>query len=295
MSMEHLYEAAGITRQAFHQWKQPTATQLARTTAEEVRQLAQQVRKKYLPGCGAREVYKFIRKKDHLSNQLVGWGKHAFERLCLGNGLRIVPARFLARTTIRGSFIFPNLIQGMQIQDIDTIYISDLCYLFSPHGKLLGYATTLLDLYSRLLLGLHFSQTMKAKDTVIPVLRQAFAYRNTKRLPNTIFHSDAGSQYIYKPFLKLINTAKMKSSMASFCYENPHAESFNDTLKNQLLTEFDLNSFRQLKKKEKFIKHCYNCNKTHSGVNGLTPFEFEQHIQNLKPFQRTVLTIKDLS
>ena len=90
--MEQLYEAAGVSRQNFHQWLTPTNKQIERTPARLVLELATFVRKNYLPGSSAREVYAFIRNREdlQLSAKLVGWGKHAFENLCLDNGLRIV-------------------------------------------------------------------------------------------------------------------------------------------------------------------------------------------------------------
>lgn len=290
--MEQLYDSAGLTRQAFHRWLIPTDKQISRTPAKLVLELARYVRKNYLPGSGSREVYAFIRKRKELSPQLIGWGKHAFENLCLSSGLRIVSTRFRPKTTIRGHYIFPNLIEGMVITDINFIWVSDICYIFDNNGKLVGYATSLIDLYSRMLLGLNFSKTMTAIDTSVAVLKQAFKSRDKSRLTNTIFHSDGGKQYIYKPFLKLLGSANIKSSMAENCYENPHAESFNDTLKNHILLEYDINSFSQLKKQEKFIKYSYNNYKVHTGIERFTPIEYEQHIKNLKLCQRTKLDIK---
>ncbi len=290
--MEQLYQAADLTRQAFYKWLIPTDRQTERTPDKLVLELARYVRRSYLPGSSAREVYAFIRKNKQLNPRLIGWGKHAFEELCLASGLRIVSARFRPKTTIRGDYVFPNLIEGIIIKDINLIWVSDICYIFDNNGKLVGYATSLIDLYSRMLLGLNFSKTMRAIDTSVAVLKQAFKIRTKSTLKHTIFHSDGGKQYIYKPFLKLLGSANIKSSMAENCYENPHAESFNDTLKNHILLEFNINSFTQLKKQEKFIKYCYNHYKVHTGIERFTPVEYEQHIQNLKPFQRTKLKIK---
>jgi len=292
--MEQLYEAASLSRQAFHKWLIPTDKQIERTPAKLVLELAHYVRWNYLPGSSAREVYAFIRKRKDLQlhSKLLGWGKHAFENLCLANGLRIVSKRFRPKTTIRGDYVFPNLIEGMVITNINLIWVSDICYIFDNNGKLLGYATSLIDIYSRLLLGLSFSKTMRAIDTSLAVLKQAFKCRDKASLIATIFHSDGGKQYIYKPFLKMLDTANIQSSMAENCYENPHAESFNDTLKNHILLQYDLNSFTQLKKQEKFIKYSYNNYKVHTGIERFTPIEYEQFIKTLQPFQRTKLEIK---
>ena len=136
---------------------------------------------------------------------------------------------------------------------------------------------------------------MRATDTSVAVLKQAFQFRKKASLGKTIFHSDGVKQYIYKPFLGMLRKAGIQSSMAENCYQNPHAESFNDTLKNHILLKFDLNSFTQLKKQEKFIKYAYNNYKVHTAIQRFTPMEYELHIKTLKPFQRTKLEIKTIA
>jgi transposase InsO family protein len=292
LTLEKLCEAAGITRQGYLAWAGQKAPGERGTPEEKALGLARSVRKGYLPGAGARELYRFIRKYPTLDKQLIGWGKHRFEELCLDNGLRVKKIRFVPKTTQRGEFVFPNIIAGMEINDINTVLVSDICFVFGTPGKLVGYATTLMDVYSRFLLGLSFSQDMRAVNTSIPVLRQAFDHRGAFALKSAIFHSDGGKQYIHKDFLAALKGAEMKSSMAGNCYENAHAEALNDTLKNHMLVDVDINSFSKLKKTEQFIKYAYNRNKTHSGIGNLTPAGFEQMIGSLQTCQRTVLKIK---
>ena len=289
-----LLNIARISRQGFHKGLRVSPYVLSQTKPQDVLDLASDVQAKYLPGAGARELYRFIRSDTKLSKKLINWGRRSFEELCLDNGFRVHQPRFRPRTTIRGQYIFPNLIEGMEINNINQVMVSDISYIFSAKGKLIGYATSLIDLYSRFLLGLQFSQGMTAKETVLPVFKNAIRIRTNTKLNGAIFHSDGGKQYIYHKFLNLINMAKMKSSMARNCYENPHAEAFNDTLKNHILPFFDVNSFSQLKKLENFIVHSYNHNKSHSGIQGKTPFQFENYISNLKTCQRTILKIKVL-
>ena len=291
--MEALYEAAGISRQAFHNWLRPSALDLIRTPEKLVVEMAKNVRKQFLPGSSARSVYFYIRKKHQdYNSMLLGWGKPAFEALCLVNGLRIETKRFVPKTTIRGDYVFDNLIEGVQIDDINRIWVSDICYIYGSNGQLVGYATSLIDLYSRFLLGLSFSISMHAAVTSQEVIKQAVEIRNITRFDNLIFHSDGGKQYIEKIFLKALRSRNIQSSMADNCYENAFAESFNDILKNHMLNDININSFVQLKEAQNFIKHCYNYNRNHSGSLNLTPSEYEKHILTLQQCQRTNLKIK---
>lgn len=293
MSMESLYEAAGVSRQAFHVWLRPSGHQQARTPERKVLEMAKEVRKNFLPGSSAREVYFYIRKKhEKYSSMLCGWGKHAFEALCLDNGMRIETRSFIPKTTVRGDFIYPNRIKGLEIFDVNRIWASDICYLYGTNGTLIGYATSLIDLYSRRLLGLSFSQTMHAVATSQEVLRQAYKERGGMRFDGLFFHSDGGKQYIEKNFVAALKSRGIESSMGESCYENAFAESFNDILKNHMLNDLDVNSYAQLKKQEQFIKKCYNLNRCHGSIQKMTPVEFEHSILTLQPCQRTILKIK---
>ena len=139
---------------------------------------------------------------------------------------------------------------------------------------------------------------MHASVTSQEIIKQAFEVRNIDknyRFEQLIFHSDGGKQYIEKVFLKNIRHHNIQSSMAENCYQNAFAESFNDILKNHMLFDININSFVQLKGVEKFIKHCYNFNRNHSGVLNLTPNELEQHILTLQQCQRTTLNIEGIA
>lgn len=290
--METLYGIAGIPRQAFHQWMKPSRAAMERTPDDMVLDLAKHVRHHYLPGFSARMIYEFIRKKPEYSERLKGWGKHRFEQLCLHNGLRIITPRSFIKTTQRGDFVFDNLIAGMEIDDINQIWVSDICYVFNHSHQLIGYATTLMDVYSRYLLGLSFSQTMRAIETSQAVIDEALAKRGIPKYHNLIFHSDGGKQYIETNFIKTLRAAGIRSSMADNALENGFAESLNDVLKNSYIVGIHVNSFKQLQDNREFIMYSYNHYKPHSGLKGWTPFEFEQQLKTLQPFQRTKLLIK---
>ena len=291
--MKDLYLSAGITRQAYSKWVNRSNTKLV-SCDKDVVKLAKSIRKKHLPGSGARPVYKYIRANPEYDRQLVGLGKHKFEKVCHQNGLRIKAKRYIPKTTIHGLFKFSNLIEGSIIYDVNKIFVSDICYLFGAEGARIGFATAIIDIYSRYLLGLVFSKTMKSSDTVIPALKQTFLERKIKKFDDTFFQSDPGRQYIHSEFIDLLRAKNINSSMSRSCYENPFAEAFNDTLKNHMLIEYDLYNFSQLKKKEKFIKYVYNFNKIHTSIGGITPAQYEFELASIDMEDRIGLEIKTI-
>lgn len=292
--MKWVFEIAGLTRQAHSAWLNKAIVIKSETDPEQVIALAKKVRKYHLPGAGARQLYKFIRSDEQFNSQLVGWSKHRFEQLCFNNGFRVMASKYIPKTTVHGTFLFDNKIEGKTIFDINRIWVSDISYIFGSEGKLIGYATSLIDLYSRFLLALIFSKTMKAKHTVMPLIKQAFKIRSYQSYPNAYFHSDGGKQYIFSGFLKRLQDKNIQSSMARNCYENPFAEAFNDTLKNHIMHDMKLKSFSALKKQEALIKYSYNNNKTHTGINNLTPADFEYKLNSISLDKRVGLLIKQI-
>ncbi len=291
--MEYLYSSAGISRQAYSKWSNYISKKT--TKDKEVVELAKLVKKKHLPGSGVRPLYRYIRANPEYDTQLVGVGKHKFESICHNHGMRVVAKKYIPKTTVHGTFAFQNKIEGLIIYGTNQIFVSDISYIFGIYGNLIGYATTCIDVYSRYLLGLVFSRTMKAADTVIPLLKQTFKERGIKTFEGTYFHSDQGKQYIEKNFIKNLRKKNIESSMGRSCYENPFAESFNDILKNHMLIEYNFENFNQLKRKEQFIKYVYNYNKTHSSLGNITPNQFERELCDIETKNRIGLEMKTIN
>jgi transposase InsO family protein len=291
MTMEHLYRVSQVSRQSFHAWLRPSARRAAPVAV--VLAAARQVRQEELPGVGARKLYRHLAQHEVHQQALQGWGKHRFEQLCLQNGLRLVPIRPKIKTTQRGDHVFPNLVSGLEINGIDRVWVSDMAYVFCGTG-LVGYTTTVEDLYSRFLLALVVSQTLQAEQTIVPAIQQAIQYRNLTSPSNLIFHSDAGKQYIQKRFLEILRAHEIRSSMAENALENAYGERINGTIKNEYLYRMGIHTLQHLQQARDFIWHSYNFIRPHQSLGFKTPFQFEQHHATLQPCQRTVLKIKEI-
>ena len=309
--MTLFFEIAGTSRQAFSQWKQPSVASMGRVSDAMVVEIATCIRKTQLPGASIRSVYEYIcEKKPDLKALLKGCGKHRFERVCFAYGMRVEFKRFIPKTTVKGNFQFDNKIAGMELDGTVIILVCDICYIHGSNGKLLGYATLVTNLYTKLLLGLTFSRNMQSVETAHVVMYQAIKALKLKKLKRTkecsdpkgdtviYFHSDGGKQFIEKKFLNMLADYGIESSMAGCCYENATAEAMNDILKNHMLPEFTINSFHKLKELETFILNCYNNNRVHGKLRHpltnkkMTPSAYANLISNIQPCQRTKLKVK---
>jgi len=121
----------------------------------------------------------------------------------------------------------PNLLQ----QDFTTDktnqrWVADFTYVATQEGWL--YIATVLDLFSRRIIGLSMSNRMTT-ELVASALQQALVHR--KPPGDLIHHSDRGCQYTSIAFRS--NNIIASMSGTGNCYDNATMESFYHTLKTE--------------------------------------------------------------
>lgn len=289
--MESLYKTLNISRQGFHKHRNKRQAQLQ--IEDQVVDRVKHYRQTH-PRMGARPLYVVMQRDEPDLLLLKDTGRDKFEQILLTKGLRVEPIRIFHKTTYSGAFRFPNLTQGVEIQDINRIWVSDLTYYRLLDGW--AYLTFILDLYSRRCLGYVLSEVMQTEQTTIPALNMALKTRKIKNFKqNLFFHSDGGGQYYDKEFLKIIKQYNIVSSMAECAYENPHMERFHSTAKNDYLIPWGVNSVAKLKKHLPRFVHLYNMVKPHRSLMGKTPVEFEQFVQQIPLCQRPSVLFKKVT
>lgn len=175
--------------------------------------------------------------------------------------------------------VAPNLVnQEFTAAAPNQLWLSDITYIWTCKGWL--YLAVILDVFSRKIIGWSISERM-TQGLVINALGQALSRRSiTSEL---IFHSDRGSQYAAKEFVKLLKAHGIKQSMSKKgdCYDNAMMESFFSSLKRELIYPFPVFRTREEAKSSIFyyIEIFYNRIRRHSGIGGIAPEKFEK----LKP------------
>ena len=278
--MQDLYKVVGVSRQGF--FDNEVRGVEHRLIADQILDWVKNLRIDH-PRMGARKVYVKLKKTPEYENYLQKIGRDKLEMILLNNNLRIRTVKSFIKTTIRGAFIFKNLLQdGIKTfvpTAINQVWVSDLTYyIVVQNGRVVHYYITLImDLFSREGIGFAVSQTMITEDTTLVALNRAFKYRNIQskeKLPNLIFHSDGGGQFSDKEFLRLLAQHEIKSSMGKQAYENPNAERFNGILKNEYLLPWEVNSLPQLVLRTPIAIKFYNTQRPHKSLNYATPLEF---------------------
>jgi putative transposase len=170
--------------------------------------------------------------------------------------------------------VFDNLLlRNFIVERPNQVYVGDITYIRTDEGWL--YLATVIDLYSRKLIGYKMSNRM-TKDLVIGALQNALKLRGFPT--GVIVHSDRGSQYAsneYKRFLKQNNLIGSMSKKGD-CWDNAVAESFFASLKKEYVHHMHFKTRIQAQLGIfDYIEAWYNNERAHSTLNGLSPNEFE--------------------
>jgi transposase InsO family protein len=156
---------------------------------------------------------------------------------------------------------YPNLIRGSFPIRAGQVWVSDFTYL--PYRGSFVYLATILDLYSRQVVGWHLSTS---HDT--PLVSAALFDGLTIHRPPQIIHSDQGVEYRSKAYTELANRFNIQISMSRKAspWENGYQESFFSQFKVDL---GDPNRFATLPELIEYIHlriYIYNQHRIHTSL-----------------------------
>lgn len=154
--------------------------------------------------------------------------------------------------------------------EVGRLLVGDITYVPTKEGWL--YVATVIDLASRTVLG-HATGARQTSTLIIRALQKA---RATGLVPvGAVFHSDHGTQYRSKKFVKECGTSGVRRSMGSKfqCWDNASAESFFSKLKTERLDWVSFSTRRAAAAQvNDYITH-FNTQRLHQGLDYLTPAE----------------------
>jgi putative transposase len=173
--------------------------------------------------------------------------------------------------------IAPNrLNRDFHTSFINNVYVGDITYIKTGEGWL--FLATVIDLYSRKIVGWAMDQTMTV-DLVNDALQMAIRRRNPEK--GLIWHTDRGSQYASYQHKNLLEQHGIVQSMSrkGDCWDNAVSESFFHSLKTELIyhENFQTRAEAHMKIFE-YIEIWYNRERLHSTNNYLSPADFEEQM-----------------
>lgn len=260
--MNQLYNSIGISKQAVYQYakRQTIFDDKITMLLEEANHLRAEH-----PGCGVEKMY-YTLQPDFI-------GRDRFVELMMQLGYRLKRKKNYRRTTIASKLYYPNLIQGLQVNNPSQVWQSDITYI-EVEGKFY-YAVFIIDVYSKEVVGYSVSDHMRATANV-----KALQMALKKHKAPKIHHSDRGSQYIYKDYIEILKNNNTNVSMSSSAQNNAYAERINRTIKEEYLAYWKPKSFNQLKKQVEKAVENYNTKRLHNGINRRIPNQIKTNENN---------------
>lgn len=204
-------------------------------------------------------------------------GKKRVERLMRVAKLKGRVVRVTRRMPAFRAFIAKGknlLLEAGNATKLDAVWVADITYL-----KVKGrwqYLATVMDQYSRRILGWSLSETRNMKLSV-GALVYALKKRNYPK--NVIVHTDRGIEYTGYLFQDTLVKYGLTHSVnrPGHCTDNAFMESFYHSLKAELIRGTLFNSGAELRKELKcYINQFYNSVRLHSGLGYMSPMEYEQ-------------------
>lgn len=153
--------------------------------------------------------------------------------------------------------------------------VGDITYIRTWQGWL--FLATVLDCFTKKVVGYAMAEHMRT-SLVTDALDMA-ARRGCLREGITVMHTDRGTQYTSDEYAKHAGKLGIRRSVGrtGVCYDNAWAESFNGTLKNELVhrTAYPTREHARIDI-ARYIELRYNTRRLHSAIGYQTPTEVEE-------------------
>lgn len=202
----------------------------------------------------------------HVSNKRLG-------KLMREMGLECVRTDAKAQYILREKRIKVNLVRrNFSVNKPNEIWVSDFTAFKVKENWL--YLCVIIDLYSRMVVGYNISRNASTQ-----LLTQTFkeAYFERGKPTKLLFHSDQGSQFTSKAFVRLLVECNVTQSFSGpgQPLDNAVAESFFSSFKKEEAYRKDYTSERHFRESVSKYIDFYNNIRTHQTLNYKTPASFE--------------------
>src|SRR5215207_9306725 len=172
---------------------------------------------------------------------------------------------------------FPDLLRrDFTAAALNTRWVGDMTEIPTAAGKL--YLATVIDLYSRRLLGAATGLHPDAQLACEAIKMAVAARGGAEQIQGVIFHTDRGSTYTATAFTAMCRRLEIRQSMGRVgsCFDNAAAEAFFSSLEWEVLSRHKFATIGAAR--ATVIDWCYgfyNHRRRHSAAAGLSPINYE--------------------
>jgi transposase InsO family protein len=215
--------------------------------------------------------YRFI--ADELPAHGIVAGANRVARLCTQQRIWSVFAKKRGLTRRAGPPVHDDLVQKVFTADTaNAVWLTDITEHPTAEGKL--YLCAIKDVYSGRIVGYSIDSRMKA-SLAVSALRNAIRLREPA---GTVVHSDRGSQFRSRKFVKALRDNGLAGSMGRVgaCGDNAAMESFFALLQKNVLDRHRWRTRDDLRLAiVTWIERTYHRRRRQRRLGRLTPIEFE--------------------
>jgi transposase InsO family protein len=260
----------GVSRQGFYDWESRG------TSGRELTDRMLAVEIEAIWECSAR-TYGAPRVHAWLQRQGFRVSRKRVARLLRLTGWAGVCGRKRVRTTIvdKSATAASDLVARDFNPDApDLTWAGDITYVPTGEGWL--YLSTVIDLYSRRVLGWGLADHLRT-ELASTALQMAVGTRGGD-VTAVVFHSDRGCQYTSGEYRELCADLGVVQSMGAVgtCFDNSPSEAFFASLKKELVHRFRFATRAEARRAIiTWIEGWYNTRRLHSTLGYLTPNEKE--------------------
>jgi putative transposase len=272
-------EMLGVSRCGYYAWRKRGAPPRAREDTELGERIA-----------GIHDAHQGRYGIDRIHRELARGGhRHSprrIRRLARAAGLRCVHPRPYKATTLQDKARQRGLVDLCGRRFVpggtDELWYGDITYIRTMRGW--AYLAAVIDGYSRKVVGWAVADHMN-QDLVLDAMRMAVRGRRPG-MGEVVFHSDRGSQYTGRAFRDLCLASGIIPSVGhtGTCYDNAAAESFNATLKKELIHLHVWSGLKMVARAVfEYVEIYYNRKRIQKNLGYLTPVEYELRIDTGMP------------
>lgn len=263
-------EAMDVSRSGYYKWSKRKESKREKRR----KKLEKRIRRIFL---NSRRLYGSPKIHKELQKQGTKVSEKTVARIMKALGLvsRTVK-KYKATTNSKHNLpVFENeLNQQFKVLAPNQTWVTDITYIPTDEGWL--YLASVMDLYSRKIVGFHMDERM-TKSLVMKALERAYKQQGSPK--GVLHHSDRGSQYASLDYQARLKEYGMKGSMSrkGNCYDNACIESFHSVIKKELIYLEKFKTREQARKSIfEYITCFYNGKRIHSSIGYHTPNQYER-------------------
>lgn len=264
----------GVSTSGYYAWRDREPSAKAKRDAELL-DLIVKYHRRSRGNYGAPRIW-----QDLIQEEGLRLSRKRVARLMRVAGIEGTSRRRFPKTTIRAPEAqpAPDLVErDFTASGPNQLWVADITYVPTRMGFF--FLAVVLDVWSRRVVGWAMADHLRT-ELVLAALDMAIERRRPR---GVVHHSDQGCQYTSVAFGSRCREAGVRPSMGSVgdCFDNAMCESFFATLECELLAKQSLLDKVSGKRVVfDFIEGWYNTIRRHSGIDYLSPMEYERRFMN---------------